>query len=100
MTEILYYPVVDMSTDGADKQSMLPTTDADSVRTHYRFWMEEFVPHYFRLRASEEHSPKEIAGFRIRCPYCGDMLSPISAMTRGTRFFLYACNHCTKRKGE
>ena len=100
MTEILYYPVVDMNTDGSEKQSMLPTKNAKSVREHHRFWLEEAVPHYFRLCASEEHPVEEVAGFKVHCPYCGDALNPISALTREKRYFLYACNHCTKRKEE
>lgn len=100
MTEILYYPVVDINTDGSEKQTMLPTENAASVREHHRFWLEEAVPHYFRLCASEEHPAEEIAGFKIHCPYCSDVLSPISALTNKKHFFLYACNHCTKRKGE
>lgn len=100
MTELLYYPVVDMNTDGSEKQTMLPTSNAASVREHHCFWLEEAIPHYFRLCAAEEHSAEEVSGFKIHCPYCGDVLKPISALTGKKRFYLYACNHCTNRKED
>ena len=97
MTEIKYYPIVDTDTEGLEKQPLFPTSDYKSVQEHHRFWLEEIIPRYFRLCASEPQKREQVSRFRVRCPYCGTALSPISSITEGKRFFLYACNNCSKK---
>lgn len=100
MEDIMYYPVVDVNTEGFEKQAFMPTPDRDSVREHHRFWLEEIVPHYFRLCSAESQARRTVSEFRIHCPYCGNILSPISSIVEDKRFFLYACDKCTKKRGE
>ena len=100
MQEIKYYPVVDMDTEGLEKQAMLPTVDSEAVRGHHRFWLEEIVPHFFRLCSSEQKAAQDVSRFRIHCPYCGASLRPISPASNGRRHFLYTCDTCTKKQKE
>ena len=100
MQEIKYYPVVDMDTEGLEKQAMLPTADGDAVRGHHRFWLEEIVPHFFRLCSAEQKAAQNVSQFRIHCPYCGGGLRPISPTSNGRRHFLYACDTCTNKQKE
>ena len=100
MEYIRYYPLIDMDTGGFEKQGFLPTDDLDSIQAHHRFWLEEVVPHYFRLCAAKPQSRDTVSRFRIHCPYCGGILSPISSNVDGRRFFLYACDKCTRKEKE
>ncbi len=100
MEYIRYYPLIDMDTDGFEKQGFLPTDDLDSIQAHHRFWLKEVVPHYFRLCAAKPQSRDTVSRFRIHCPYCGGILSPISSNVDGKRYFLYACDKCTRKKKE
>ena len=61
ITEIRYYPVIDMDTEGYEKHPMTPTLSANTVREHHRFWLEEIIPHYFRLCAAEPQSVSSLA---------------------------------------
>ena len=36
----------------------------------------------------------------LSCPYCGGILSPISSNVDGKRYFLYACDKCTRKEKE
>ena len=100
ISEIRYYPVIDMDTEGYEKHPMTPTLSADTVREHHRFWLEEIIPHYFRLCAAEPQSRETVSRFKIHCPYCGMVLSPISSNVDGKRYFLYACDKCTRKEKE
>lgn len=100
MEYIRYYPLIDIDTGGFEKQGFLPTDDLNSIREHHRFWLEEVVPHYFRLCAAKPQSRDTVSRFRIHCPYCGGILSPISSNVDGKRYFLYACDKCTRREKE
>ena len=100
MEDIKYYPVIDVNTEGLEKQAFMPTEDRDSVRQHHIFWLEEIVPHYFRLGSAEPQEREIVAQFKIHCPYCGNILSPISSVVEEKRFFLYACDNCTRKVGE
>lgn len=100
ISEIRYYPVIDIDTEGYEKHPMTPTLSADTVREHHRFWLEEIIPHYFRLCAAEPQSRETVSRFRIHCPYCSGILSPISSNVDGKRYFLYACDKCTRNEKE
>lgn len=100
MQEIKYYPVIDMDTEGLEKQAMLPATDRDAVCSRHGFWLEEIIPHFFRLCSAERQAKETVSQFKIHCPRCGGVLRPISSVTNGNRHFLYACDTCTKNLKE
>ncbi len=100
MIQVRYYPVLDLNAEGVEKQAMIPALSLETVREHHRFWLEEIVPHYFRLCSSEPQSRETVSGFRIRCPYCAKLLRPISSAVRGSRLFLYECENCTRKERE
>lgn len=73
MTEILYYPLIDCDAEGSEKAAMIPTPREDTVRAQAGMWLEEMIPHYFRLCSQNSNCPADT--FRIRCPRCGTVLS-------------------------
>ena len=94
MTEIRYYPLIDCDTEGTEKVAMFPTLERDTVMATRKMWLEEIVPHYFRLRMRPGVSP---SGITIRCPRCGNALRAISAPINETKHELYVCSHCTHK---
>lgn len=49
MTEIKYYPVIDCDTEGTEKVAMIPAPNSTAVQAQSEMWLEEMLPHYFRL---------------------------------------------------
>ena len=49
MTEIRYYPLIDCDSEGTEKVAMIPTPNGNTVKSQSRMWLEEMVPHHFRL---------------------------------------------------
>ena len=92
MTKILYYPLIDCDTEGTEKAAMIPTSREGTVRAQAGMWLEEMIPHYFRL--CSQNSNRSADTFRIRCPRCGMVLKRISADINETRRSLYVCSAC------
>ena len=91
MTEILYYPLIDCDTEGKEKVAMFPTLDRGTVMAQSKMWLEEMVPHYFRLHIRPGTSASVTT---IRCPCCGKQLRAISEPINETKQGLYVCGNC------
>ena len=94
MNEIRYYPLIDCDTEGTEKVAMIPTLNGNAVKAHSRMWLEEMIPHHFRLHTQNSSSA---ASFNIRCPRCGTVLNRISGSINETKHGLYVCSACTKK---
>ena len=92
MTDILYYPLVDCDPEGLDKMSMIPTSSMNAVKMQSRMWLEEIVPHYYRLYTENQYCPTD--AYSIRCPMCGKPLRCISRDISNTKRGLYVCSSC------
>ena len=95
MTKILYYPLIDCGTEGRKKAPMIPTPNEDTVRAQAGMWLEEMIPHYFRLCSQNSNRPVDTC--HIRCPRCGMVLKRISADINETRHGLYVCSACVTK---
>jgi len=93
MMYIKYHPLVDADTDGKVKMPMFCTDNKSNMDRH-RFYLEELIPHRFRLCSTASVDTKTADSFSIRCPYCGAELKAISRQTDGTRHALYCCPRC------
>jgi len=94
MTEIKYYPLIDCNTEGEEKIAMFPTPDSSTVQAQSEMWLEEMIPHYFRLCTKKSSSADT---FNIHCPRCGTALKRISGDINKTKLGLYACSACAKK---
>ena len=94
MTEVRYYPLINCDTEGTEKVAMIPTTNGKTVKNQSRMWLEEMVPHYFRLCTQNSSSTDT---FNIRCPRCGTALKRISEDINETKRGLYVCSACNKK---
>lgn len=94
MDEIRYHPLVDADTDGTEKVPMFCTTARENMDRH-RFFLEEIIPHNFRLCSTASVDAQTADSFSIRCPYCGKTMRQISNQKSGTRHALYACPRCS-----
>lgn len=94
MTEIMYYPLIDCDTEGTEKVAMIPTPNGNAVKSRSQMWLEEMIPHHFRLYAKQGTQPAE--NFHIRCPRCGKVLDRIGREINETKLGLYVCSSCTK----
>jgi hypothetical protein len=92
MTDIKYYPLIDCENDGTEKMPMFPVTDSKSIKAQSHLWLEEVVPHYYRLRAEANHRPAN--AISIRCPLCGKAMRCISGDINETKLGLYTCSSC------
>ena len=95
MTKILYYPLIDCDTEGTEKAAMIPTSHEGTVRAQAGMWLEEMIPHYFRLCGQNSNHPADT--YHIRCPRCGKVLKRISAGINETRHGLYVCSACVTK---
>ena len=95
MTEILYYPLIDCDAEGTEKAALIPTPHEDTVRAQAGMWLEEMIPHCFRLGSRNSNLSADT--FRIRCPHCGKVLKRISADINETRHGLYVCSACVTK---
>ena len=93
MTEIRYYPLIDCDSDGTEKVAMIPTPNGITVKAQSNMWLEEMVPHHFRLYSQNSNSADN---FNIRCPRCGTALKRISGVINETKRGLYVCYACHK----
>ena len=95
MTKILYYPLIDCDTEGTETAAMIPTSREGTVRAQAGMWLEEMIPHYFRLCGKNSNRPADT--FHIRCPRCGTVLKRIGADINETRHGLYVCSACVTK---
>ena len=91
MTEIRYYPLIDCDTEGTEKMAMIPAPNSAAVQAQSQMWLEEMLPHYFRLYTQNSSSSDT---FNIRCPRCGTVLKRISGDINETKRGLYVCDSC------
>lgn len=92
MTRIRYYPLIDCDSEGTEKFPMFPTNDPVTIQWQSPMWLEEMVPHYFRLATRD--SDVTMDNFLIRCPKCGEPLKQIGKSIDTTRHGLYVCDRC------
>ena len=59
MTEILYYPLIDCDAEGTEKSAMIPTPHEGTVRAQAGMWLEEMIPHYFRLCGQKSNQAED-----------------------------------------
>lgn len=94
MTEIRYYSLIDCDTEGTEKVAMIPAPNSAAVQAQSEMWLEEMIPHYFRLYTKNSSSADT---FNIRCPRCGLALKRISGAINETKRGLYVCSACAKK---
>lgn len=94
MTDIKYYSLIDCDTEGTEKVAMIPTTNGSTVKAQSEMWLEEMIPHHFRLCTKNNSSADT---FNIRCPRCGTALKRISGAINETKRGLYVCSACAKK---
>lgn len=94
MTEIRYYPLINCDSEGTEKVAMIPTPDGNTVKSRSGMWLEEMIPHHFRLYTQNSSFDDP---FNIRCPRCGSALKRISRSTNEAKHGLYVCSACTKK---
>ena len=94
MTEIRYYPLIDCDTEGTEKAAMIPAPNSTAVQAQSGMWLEEMIPHHFRLYTQNSSTADT---FNIRCPRCGTALKRISGGINETKRGLYVCSACTKK---
>lgn len=91
MTEIRYYPLIDCDTEGTEKAAMIPAPNSAAVQAQSQMWLEEMIPHHFRLYTQNSSTADT---FNIHCPRCGTVLKRISGDINETKRGLYVCNSC------
>ena len=94
MTEIRYYPLISCDSEGTEMVPMFPTNDPETIEAQSRMWLEEMVPHFFRLCCRSGICTN---GITIRCPKCSKTLRAISEPINKTKQGLYVCSHCTDK---
>ncbi len=94
MTDTRYYPLIDCDTEGTEKVPMFPTSTRKAVSEQARMWLEETVPHYYKLRVGFGHHPTD--PYSIRCPLCGKEMRCISRGINEEMLGLYVCGSCKK----
>lgn len=94
MTEIRYNPLINCDSEGTEKVAMIPTPNCNTVKSRSVMWLEEMIPHHFRLYTQNSSSTDP---FNIRCPRCGSALKRISGSINETKHGLYVCSACTKK---
>lgn len=93
MTEIHYCSLIDCDTEGTEKVAMIPTPNGEAVKARNRMWLEEMIPHHFRLYTQNSTSADT---FNILCPRCGATLKCIGGAIDETKRCLYVCSACAK----
>ena len=98
MTDIKYYPLIDCDTEGTEKVAMIPAPNSAAVQAQSKMWLEEMIPHHFRLYTQNMYpklQPVSLTG--VRCPRCGTALKRISGAINETKRGLYVCSACAKK---
>ena len=99
-SEIKYHPLVDADTEGTEKVPMFFSTNEESVSAHHKLYLEEIIPHYYRLCSSEPMTAAEVEGLTIHCPLCNKVMRAISSQHDGKRHALYQCDRCQEAEGR
>ena len=94
MQEIKYHHLVDADTEGTVKVPLFATCDEGMVKNSHSLYMQEYMPHYFRL-ISNNCDPDRLSGeFEIRCPVCGTALKQVCGPLDNHKLGLYVCDRC------
>ena len=96
MKETKYYPVVDCDTEGTEKAALFPAYNRDTVSRNHSLWLEEMIPHHFRLCTKDAKELRATGAFTIHCPACDKLLKLIGSATDNNRRGLYVCSSCNK----
>jgi len=94
MFQIKYHPLIGGDTEDTDKVPMFATTQKGSVSATSALYLEEFVPRRYRLYAKKPTSMKDYLGYKIHCPYCGNVMDSIAPHTNQYTLAIYACKKC------
>lgn len=100
MQDIRYHPLVDRDSEGKDKVPMFFSGDEATVRKSHDLYLEEIVPHYYRLCAVNGLSAKAAKAYTIHCPVCGKAMVPVTEPVNNNRLGLYKCPDCHSKESE
>ena len=87
MFEPRYYTLVGMDTDSDEGMPLFGVTDKQLVSRSGKPYLEEFLPHHFRLLNSAKRSDQA-----VHCPRCGKEMRCINSRTQ--EHTLYTCDDC------
>lgn len=91
MEQIRYHPLI------SDKEDMIPmfsSPDRAAVSKSHAFFLEEIVPHYYRLCAAKPQSRNAFASVKVYCPLCGKPMTAIASPVDSCKLSLYHCDKC------
>lgn len=91
MNPIKYHPLVDCDMSGEEKIPMFFSNDQKTVAENHDFYLEEIIPHYFRLIAKVA---QDRISYQIHCPCCGRIMQAVTSCVDEHRLALYACPRC------
>lgn len=97
MTNVKYYPVIDCDSEGTEKVALFPVYNRDTVSGYHSVWLEEMIPHHFRLCTKNAKEPRCTGKFTLHCPACNSPLKRIGKATDNTRLGLYVCSSCNNK---
>lgn len=92
MTEIKYHPLINATDDGIDFVPMFPTNNEKTVTATHSLYLEEIVPHYYRLKTTVAQTTP--VAYKIHCPSCGSVMDKIGGFVSEHKLSLYACPEC------
>lgn len=98
MESIRYHPLVSNDDEGTERVPLFYTEDRQTVSERHDLYLEEAVPHYYRLCAKHPHTEDDAAKYRVRCPLCGRTMKTISRPTDHHRLSLYCCSECSGKE--
>lgn len=91
MEQIRYHPLI---SDEEDMVPMFSSPDRTTVSKSHAFFLEEIVPHYYRLCSTKPQSRNAIVSVKVHCPLCGKPMMAITAPVDSNRLSLYRCDKC------
>lgn len=91
MNPIKYHPLVDCDMSGEEKIPMFFSNDQRTVAEKHDFYLEEIIPHYFRLIAKVAQDRNS---YQIHCPVCGHIMQAVTGCVDAHRLALHACPRC------
>ena len=82
MRDVKYYPVIDCDSEGTEKKvALFPVYNRDTVSANHNVWLEEMIPHHFRLCTKNTKEPRTKGAFTLHCPACNSSLRLIGEAT-------------------